>query len=340
MQYYKGKPGRWITCKGNHIFIEDGKDVNDVIKNYFKNKGIDSFDEDYEDDEEYGNVHYMKFKGFTYHELTKDEAEKINKSLITEVSNEEYEQAINDVKNYDIDLNNYSPDKYTDYRTLRNEILKSINAPDVIKRSNIVSDLITNKIKEIKKHKAEVFLSNLPKLSEDADIIKGCNPNYNKDESYQINCQRCVQTWLLRHMGYDVEALPNIKGTEDDSKLSEQGWHFAMFNEQPEKIRFPGKRATTQKREIERIVSEAGDGAVYFAVVHWYGKSSTHVFVIHNDNGKIRFIDPQKDKKDAEQYFDKTKNYNLHTNDTYIARVDNLTLNGEAMKAICKGRNN
>ncbi|WP_390621060.1 phage minor capsid protein [Treponema pectinovorum] len=39
------------------------------------------------------------------------------------------------------------------------------------------------------------------------------NPNYKKGGGYAKNCQTCVVAYELRRRGYDVEALPNYKGS-------------------------------------------------------------------------------------------------------------------------------
>lgn len=40
------------------------------------------------------------------------------------------------------------------------------------------------------------------------DAATGANPNLTTSREYQVNCQRCVQTYEFRRRGYDVEAMP------------------------------------------------------------------------------------------------------------------------------------
>ena len=59
-----------------------------------------------------------------------------------------------------------------------------------------------------------------PMTFEEADTGKE-NPYYfdgngNVDYPYSINCQRCVPVFLLRLLGYNVSAKPNIKDDDDD----------------------------------------------------------------------------------------------------------------------------
>lgn len=40
MAYFNGKQGKWITVKGNHIFIEDGKDIKEAITEFFSGRNL------------------------------------------------------------------------------------------------------------------------------------------------------------------------------------------------------------------------------------------------------------------------------------------------------------
>jgi len=180
-------------------------------------------------------------------------------------------------------------------------------------------------------------------------------------DAYTSNCQRCVMAWFLRYQGYDVQASEydgsdkynNFSETENPSnyKLEKaaprlkrsdgymhRNWSFSGFNIPNDTMfDYNGKNkqwASTQFKEISNMVENAGPGAVYFCSVSWRGHNTSHVFVIHNDNGKARFIDPQ-DNSDASKYFDKNQ-YGLITEDTTLLRVDKFTLNGDVLPEIVK----
>ena len=51
--------------------------------------------------------------------------------------------------------------------------------------------------------------------------LRGTNPNYLTAKEYQNDCQRCVLTYEMRRRGYDVETLPNIKGSAPLGRESE-----------------------------------------------------------------------------------------------------------------------
>lgn len=180
-------------------------------------------------------------------------------------------------------------------------------------------------------------------------------------DAYTSNCQRCVMAWFLRNQGYDVQALewdgeigsgnynweknpsnyrlvraaPRIKRSDGYMR---RNWSFSGFNIPDDTTYdYNGKNkqwASTQFKEISKMVEDAGSGAVYFCSVYWRGQNSGHVFIVHNDNGKARFIDPQ-DNSDASKYFDKNR-YGLVTENTTVLRVDKLTLNGDILPDIVK----
>lgn len=181
-------------------------------------------------------------------------------------------------------------------------------------------------------------------------------------DAYTSNCQRCVMAWFLRYQGYDVQAseydgsdeYDNFSQTENPSNYKidraapkikrsdgyiRRNWSFSGFNIPSDTVYdYNGKNkqwASTQLKEISKMVEDAGPGAVYFCSVNWRGyKAGAHVFVVHNENGKARFIDPQ-DNSDASKYFDKNR-YGLITEDTTLLRVDKFTLNGDTLPDIVK----
>lgn len=180
-------------------------------------------------------------------------------------------------------------------------------------------------------------------------------------DAYTSNCQRCVMAWFLRYQGYDVQASEydgsdkyyNFSETENPSnyKLEKaaprlkrsdgyirRNWSFSGFNIPSDTMfDYNGKNkqwASTQFKEISKLVEESDPNAVYFCSVSWRGHNASHVFVIHNRDGKARFIDPQ-DNSDASKYFDKNQ-YGLITENTTLLRVDKFSLNGDVLPEIVK----
>ena len=220
--------------------------------------------------------------------------------------------------------------------------------------------------------KGKEALSKLPKIkgdiSVDDNIVSVNKTNYDRTkddfwfnrkeyEKYHQNCQKCCQTFELRMRGYDVEALERpADRSKEFRELNDAGWDMAMYipkkNETFEAYGnkwFAGdmkyeinssqmkplsnSRSLTQKKDIERIVSETGDGSRFQCCIAWKN-GGAHVFNIINDKGKVRFIDSQSGEADVSRYFDTG---NIKPKSTMLIRVDNLDIS-DKVNIIAKGR--
>ena len=129
------------------------------------------------------------------------------------------------------------------------------------------------------------------------DAATGANPNLTTSREYQVNCQRCVQTYEFRRRGYDVEAMPRPStgntirwGSEcfpDGTKSAYDAFTF-------------GQTEAAVKRELKN----APDGSRYAIYARWKGRNSdAHVFIAEKSGGNIQYIDPQNGQMDAGHYF-------------------------------------
>lgn len=116
-----------------------------------------------------------------------------------------------------------------------------------------------------------------------------------EETQYQQNCQRCVPAYEMRCRGMDVEAQPVPAGYDELTMEPELAW------EDPDIIWAQGTGAD----DIIRSLEAWGPGARAEVIVQWenapdYG----HAFMAENDNGTVRFIDPQSADADCSRYFD------------------------------------
>lgn len=147
-----------------------------------------------------------------------------------------------------------------------------------------------------------------------ADDIKSTNPSYNpKDYKWSQNCQRCVPAYEMRRRGFDVVAKPRKKG--NDSVAS--SWRDIFENAVWEKCGTSRKEST--KQSIIDNMLNYGDGSRAEIYIVWKGGRSSHVFVAENDNGTVKFIDPQTGNMDVSYYFD-----HIMSTKTEMCRIDNL----------------
>jgi SPP1 gp7 family putative phage head morphogenesis protein len=124
------------------------------------------------------------------------------------------------------------------------------------------------------------------------------NPNYMKSHGYRINCQSCVVTYEARLRGYDVQTLPNTKGSMLD-KLSRQtnmAWIDPATGKHPAYI-FDDTITTASKfaEFLEKIIELDKRYTLQFS---WKGRNrSGHVISVDRmADGILRLYDPQNGK--------------------------------------------
>ena len=123
--------------------------------------------------------------------------------------------------------------------------------------------------------------------------------------------------------GYDVQARPTF-GLATDG-FTQDYWD-KVFNGAVLESGFAG----SGKADVIRLMKSFGDGARAEVFVAW-DDNSAHVFVAENQNGDIRFLDPQTGDTDVEYYFD-----NVKGGLTNLLRMDNLEPNEKLIKWCCK----
>ncbi len=159
------------------------------------------------------------------------------------------------------------------------------------------------------------------------------------NRAFCINCQRCVPTAEARFRGYDVTALPRqtvlrrgrIVGDDKDElyrgidRMNDAEFFFPTFKDaQPISYR--------REEDIEAKMREWGDGSRAQITCKWKGrKSGGHTFMVVQENGKTRFIDPQTGSEDCAWYF---RNIKRDRKYNFFARIDNLSMN-DRMKLCC-----
>lgn len=147
-----------------------------------------------------------------------------------------------------------------------------------------------------------------------ADDLKAVNPNFSKNSyKWANNCQRCVPTYEMRRRGFDVTAKPKKRGKDETASA----WRDIFDNAQWQKVGANTKDATI--KTIVDNMTQYGAGSRAEIYVIWRGGRSSHVFVAENDNGVVRFIDPQTNDADVTSYFAQCM-----TTRTEMCRIDNL----------------
>ena len=136
------------------------------------------------------------------------------------------------------------------------------------------------------------------------------NPNYNEAPQWRNNCQRCVPALEMRRRGAEVTARPSTYGSEHLSYYPFDVWQNATV------LNCQG----SGRSDIQRCMSEWGDGARAQVVVYWDGPhGGGHTFIAEQRNGETVFSDPQTGNRNAEGYFNR-----VISGRTQFCRIDNL----------------
>lgn len=161
------------------------------------------------------------------------------------------------------------------------------------------------------------------------------NPQYNKGEGYRVNCQTCTVTHMLRRLGFDVEAKPNIKQSAYN-EMAKQGitWEERFLKQDGTKPDYDfsykwqirkGYQVMNANRLQEYFREKFKEDGIYEIYCAWKG-GSAHVFCAEVVKGKTRFFDPQNGKDDASSYI-----RDMKANRVGVIRVDNKLINPKAM---------
>lgn len=186
-----------------------------------------------------------------------------------------------------------------------------------------------------------------PMTFEEANELRA-NPNYGKEYGYRINCQSCVVTNEARRRGYDVETLPNTKGSELEklSRKTNLAWIDPDTGKEPEYIF--DEEALTPTKYFKFLDSTIEQGNRYTLEFSWKGRgNSGHIICTdRTEKGELRLYDPQIGKsyfgQDIKDYLKRLK-YQMSIYGMKIPippkimRVDDKLFNLEVVEKIMKG---
>jgi hypothetical protein len=121
------------------------------------------------------------------------------------------------------------------------------------------------------------------------------NPNFKQGHGYQTNCQSCVVAYEARLRGYNVQALPNVKGSAAEKLLRQtnRAWIDPATGKHPEYMY--DDTATTAKKFLSFLENNIKSKQRYTLQFSWKGRNSSgHIVSIDRDTSdKLRIYDPQ-----------------------------------------------
>lgn len=151
-----------------------------------------------------------------------------------------------------------------------------------------------------------------------AKASAGTNPHYSpKYDAYSSNCQRCVLTYEARRRGYDVTALPTYS---NDMLPYSNDYLKSLSNPKVVDVRKSTKKLESQMKTY---------GAGSRAIVAVRNGSNGHVFIAENIKGKVKYVDPQTNKR--------YNNLSLaKVSDAQVIRIDNQKFTEYARNAFTR----
>ena len=93
--------GKWVTIKGTHVFIPEGKDVDDVVKEKFGEKGESKVKRDEKKIKDYKSQMLKKYKEAETPEAKKAYLDYVNKEVEKWDKDVNYKEAADWLKEYD-----------------------------------------------------------------------------------------------------------------------------------------------------------------------------------------------------------------------------------------------
>ena len=174
------------------------------------------------------------------------------------------------------------------------------------------------------------------------------NPNYSNGGGYRINCQSCVVTNEARRRGFDVETLPNTKGSmlSKVSRATNMAWIDPKTNEYPAYIFDDSIKTAKQCYSfLEKTIEQDKRYTFQFA---WKGRGNDgHIICVdRTDKGDLRFYDPQtSDLYMGNHIKDYLKDLKYQTSvyglkvplPPKVLRIDDKQFNVEVVEQILKG---
>lgn len=288
MAEFNGKKGRWITTKtGRHIFIEDGKTVEEALGEAFE-------EFTYDEDDKFDNntEHFKLYDGYMGY---KTEPSLYDKTGV------EFDVDIEDVDEiFNKDLSPYK---------IKEELSKLVNGRRSI--GEYLFNHYYDRYKNIQQRKFDEWSKKLPKIENNSVEVstKGTNvENYEKSKNapygslerreYTENCQRCVIAWEMRRRGFNVQAdkWQNNHLGAGNRNLYAGFVDFDSYKMQGYNVKPNGEKYSSRSQLIkamEKDMLDTPEGSRFILQWNWKNFNCGHTVNAEKVNGKIIIYDAQ-----------------------------------------------
>ena len=173
---------------------------------------------------------------------------------------------------------------------------------------------------------------------------KRCNPYFDLNSKYGINCQSCVVAYELRRRGYNVEARPYTTDAQKYLAHWNQGAFLNPDNSYAQPAYYYGHIKKDVADWFETTTSEKGRYVYSFTwrkssrARKWHG----HIISVDRlEDSKLRIYDPQTGQiwnrfDDFLMYYDRKGGFGFNRRNG-VLRTDNKEVNVNFVKDVVKG---
>ena len=167
------------------------------------------------------------------------------------------------------------------------------------------------------------------------------NPNFRQGNGYMTNCQSCVVTYEARLRGYDVQTLPNTKGSMLDklSRKTNIAWIDPATGKHPDYI-FDDTITNASKfaEFLEKVIEPNKRYTLEFLWIK-RGRTGHIISVDRTADGILRLYDPQNGKtyikQEVLEYLKQLKYSKILP--PKILRIDDKQFNLDVVNYIMEG---
>ena len=235
------------------------------------------------------------------------------------------------------------PPKHPYYKLSKAEARQVEQAVGKMAQANRIEEMMAELPDNLTAEEKRAIAEHNVKLEEALGITKGRamnydeankgreNPHFSKGGGYHVNCQTCTVTHWLRRLGFDVEAMPNIKNSAY-IKMESRGitWKQRFLNLDGSDVdydltcqwqRRKGYGVMTSKRLNEYFTEKLNQDGLYEIYCGWKS-GAAHVFCAEVKSGKVRYFDPQSGSDNVKDYLPHMKPGMVG-----VIRIDNKLVN-------------